>query len=236
MRLLVGVVALALTCGTATARADAPPLRHLVYAFTYQSRQQGAAPHAPGSATDSRYNPNLDDQGTITVDVLREAPDRGLVVVVSEQGKYRKAPPATCAVYSDTTTACDQSKTTNAEEYTVLRFLGANFFDPNRLDSKQHWSISQRTSGTTVKADYTVSGTENGTTKIDETRQVTDTSQGPIVVEMQTAIAYNENRVLPTAIEESAIEYQHVDVVGVTSISYRLTFNLVSDSMFPAGH
>jgi hypothetical protein len=231
MRFLAGLAALAFTCSIAAAHADAPPLRHLVYVFTYESRQQGAAPHAPGSAPDSRYNPNLDDQGTITVDVQREAPDRGLVVLVSEQGKYRSASMTTCAVYGDTAVACDQGKAMNAEEYTVLRFLGPNFFDPTRLDSNQHWSISQRKSGTTVKADYTVTKAENGTMKIDETRQVTDTSQGPIVVEMQTKIDYNANRLLPTAIEEGATEYQHVDVVGVTSITYQMTFKLVSDSM-----
>ena len=116
--------------------ADAPPLRHLVYSFTYGSRQHGAVSNDPGTSGASSYTGKLDDRGTMTVDVLREAPDRGLVLVVSEQGEgARRSAAATCAVYGNTTVICDKSKPMNSEEFTLLRFLGVNFFDPTLLDT-----------------------------------------------------------------------------------------------------
>jgi len=225
-------VAVAIVLVTAVARADSPPLRHLVYSFTYEQRQHGSVTSETGSSGARSYNGNLDDQGTMTVDVLREAQDRGLVVVVGEQGEYtRRSAAATCAVYGNTTVVCDPSKAVNPEELTLLRFLGANFFDPNLLDANQHWAISFTQGRTKVNADYTVRSNDSGVMKIDETRHVEDTSQGSITVDTQTKIDYNANRLLPTAIDEYATEEQHSGVVGVSSTTYQTTFSLVSDSM-----
>ncbi|HYL26906.1 MAG TPA: hypothetical protein VEW74_03665 [Candidatus Nitrosotalea sp.] len=168
----------------------------------------------------------------MTVNVLREAPDHGLVVVVSEQGTYtRRASPATCAVYGNTIVICDPGKQLNGEEYTLLRFLGANFFDPNLLDTKQHWTISQTKGKTSVTADYTVASNANGTLKIDEARHVVDTSGGSITVDSQTKLEYVVDRLLPTAIDEYAIEEQHSGIVGISKTTYQTTLDLVSDSM-----
>ena len=68
MRYVLGAVfALAVAASAAGARADAPPLRHLVYSFTYESRQHGDVPNEPGSSGARTYNGKLDDQGTMTV-------------------------------------------------------------------------------------------------------------------------------------------------------------------------
>lgn len=231
MRSIIGAV-LAIACVVAAARADTPPLRHLVYSFTYESRQSGTVSNDPGSTGNRTYNGKLDDTGTMTVDVLREAPDRGLVVVISEQGQYtRRAPAATCAVYGNTTVVCDPSKAMNAEEYTLLRFLGANFFDPNMVDSKRHWSVANRQGGTSMTADYTIESSNNGVMKIDETRHVEDTAHGSITVDTQTKLDYNDNRLLPTAVDEYATEDQHSGVIGVSTTTYQTTLKLVSDSM-----
>jgi hypothetical protein len=216
----------------AVARADTPPLRHLVYAFTYEAYQNGTVTSEAGSTGNRSYSNKLDDKGTMTVDVLREAPDRGLLVVVSQQGTYtRRAPASTCAVYGNTTVVCDPGKQVNGEEYTLLRFLGANFFDPNMLGAKQHWSVSQSKGKTTVTADYTVTSDVNGILKIDETRHVENTSIGSITVESQTKLVYAANRLLPTSIDEYATEEQHSGVIGISTTTYQTTLNLVSDSM-----
>lgn len=233
-RLSIVLASLSLTAGfTATvARADTPPLRHLVYSFTYESNQNGTVTSEPGSTGNRSYSNKLDDKGTITVDVLREAPDRGLLVVVSEQGTYtRRAPAAACAVYGNTTVVCDPSKQVNGEEYTLLRFLGANFFDPNTLDAKQHWSISQSKGKTTVTAGYTVTSDVNGILKIDENRHVEDTSTGSITVDSQTKLEYAASRLLPTSIDEYTTEEQHSGMIGISTTTYQTTLNLVSDSM-----
>jgi hypothetical protein len=232
--LLIVLALLSLIAGSvaAVARADTPPLRHLVYSFTYEALQNGTVTSETGSSGNRAYSNKIDDRGTMTVDVLREAPDRGLVVVVSEQGTYtRRAPAAMCAVYGNTTVACDPSKLVNGEEYTLLRFLGANFFDPTALDAKQHWSVSQSKGKTTVRADYTVTSNANGILKIDETRHVEDTSTGSITVDSQTKLEYATAALLPTSIEEYATEEQHSGLIGISTTTYQTTLNLVSDSM-----
>ncbi|HEY2473568.1 MAG TPA: hypothetical protein VGI19_02085 [Candidatus Cybelea sp.] len=233
MRFPRGVVfALAFVSSAAAVRADAPPLRHLVYSFTWESSQNGQVTSEPGTSGARTYSGKLDDQGTMTVDVLREAPDRGLVVVVSEQGQYtRRADPATCAVYGSTTVVCEPKKIVNAEELTLLRFLGPTFFDPNGLDAKQSWAVADKKGGTSMTASYNVVSNNNGVMKIDETRHVESTAQGSITVNTQTKIDYDFNRLLPTTIDEYATEDQHSGVIGISSTTYQTTFNLVSDSM-----
>ncbi len=227
----MALVAIASTA--AAARADAPPLRHLVYSFSYEQRQEGAVTSEAGSSGNRTYAGRLDDQGTMTVDVLREAPDRGLVVVVSEQGEYtRRASPATCAVYGNTMVVCDPSKAMNAEELTLLRFLGANFYDPNLVDPKQHWSVAQSKAGTTVTADYVIESDDGGVMKIGETRHVESTVQGSATINTQTKIDYNAGRLLPTAIDEYTTEDQHGGVLGVSMTTYQTTLKLVFDSMW----
>ncbi len=227
-------LSLAAAFAAAVARADAPPLRHLVYSFIYEANQNGAVTSEAGSTGNRSYSTKLDDKGTMTVDVLREAPDRGLVLMIGEQGESsRRAPAATCAVYGNTTVVCDPGKQVNGEEYTLLRFLGANFFDPNMLDAKQHWSVSQSKGNTKVTANYTVTSDANGLLKIDETRHVDDTSTGSITVDSQTKLDYAANRQLPTLIDEYAIEEQHSGLIGISKTTYQTTFTLTSDSMSP---
>lgn len=232
-RLLSALAVLSLTAGfTAVARADAPPLRHLVYSFTYEAYQNGTVTSEAGSTGNRSYSTKLDDHGTMTVDVLREASDRGLVLVVSEQGtSSRRAPAATCAVYGNTTVVCDPGKQVNGEEYTLLRFLGANFFDPNLLDPKQHWSLAQSKGNTKVTADYTVASDVNGLLKIDETRHVEDTSNGSITVDSQTKLEYAADRQLPISIDEYTTEEQHSGLIGISKTTYQTTLTLTSDSM-----
>ena len=97
----------------------------------------------------------MDDKGTMTVHVGKEQ-DGGLVVNISEAGQQtRRAPAATCVVYGNTRVICDPNKTVYTEEYTLLRFLGAKFVDPNQLDANKHWAVTGLSNPSlTVTADY----------------------------------------------------------------------------------
>jgi hypothetical protein len=226
------LVAAALASVAVAARADAPPLRHLVYSFTFESKQNGSVPNDPGSTGATTYTGNLDDTGTITVDVLREAPDRGLVVVVSEHGdNTRTGEATTCAVYGNTNVACDPGKRVNREELTLLRFLGANFLDPARLEGKQQWSVSEKRPGDTMSADYRIDKSDGDVMAIAETRHVEDTSQGVTTFDAETKINYVASRLLPTTIDEYATEQRHAGVNGIYTTVYQTTMKLVSDSM-----
>lgn len=234
MRTFIAIAALGFLSAAVAARAAAPPLRHLVYSFSYESDQRGAVTSEPGTSGARSYSGRLDDVGTITVDVLREAPDRGLVVIVSEEGQAtRRSAPATCAVYGNTTVVCDTAKTLNSEEYTLLRFLGANFYDPNLVDPKQHWSIAQHKRTTNLAADYWIGANDNGVMTISETRHLDDTSQGSITIQTETKLDYNANRLLPTSIDEYSTEQQRSGVAGISTTIYQTTLKLVSDSMSP---
>jgi hypothetical protein len=212
--------------------ADAAPLRHLVYSFTYESKQNGTVPNDPGSTGKRTYSGKLGDRGTITVDVLREAPDRGLVVVVSEQGEdTRSGSSATCAVYGNTQVVCDPSKPTTSEELTLLRFLGANFIDPSAVDSNNHWSVSPVSPGLTTKADYTISSNDGGMMAIAETRHVENGSLGSDITDIQTKLSYNAAMLVPASVEEYATERRNSGIQGISTTVFQTTLSLVTDSM-----
>jgi hypothetical protein len=215
--------------------ADSAPLRHLVYSFTYESNQHGTVPNDPGTSGAHSYNGRLGDRGTITVDVLREAGDRGLVVVVSEQGNdTRSAAPANCAVYGNTQVACDPSKPTNSEELTLLRFLGANFVDPAKVDDKSHWAISVAGGGLVAKADYIITSNTDGMLSITESRRVENGGLGDDTTDVQTKLTYNGRMQVPTSIDEYATERKNSGIQGISTTVFQTTLRLVSDSL--AGH
>lgn len=212
--------------------ADAAPLRHLVYAFTYQATQRGTVTSDPGTSGHRTYSGNLGDHGTITVDILREAADRGLVVVVSEHAiDTRSAEPSNCAVYGSTQVVCDPSKRTNSEELTLLRFLGANFIDPDQVDANNHWSVSPTYPGVTTKADYTITSNDNGLLAITETRHVEDKTLGAVTTDMQTKLSYDGKMSVPLSIEEYATQRMNSGIQGISTTIFQTTLTLSSDSM-----
>jgi len=231
----------------------AAPQRHLVYSFTYgvstdkQVHTSGMATQMTasggnGTATGGSdgaasgmvdYTGGSSDKGTITVDVLHEQPDSGLVVTVSEQGQdTRKADPTTCVVFSDTTLICDPNKRVNAEELTLLRFLGSHFVDPNNLDAKRHWHV-ERDGPITTSSDYTISKNDNGAMTIDEVRIVKENSSKPQTTNINSTIAYDFNKSVPTSINEYLIQRSEQGE-DYNTIKSETTLSLVTDSMSTA--
>lgn len=228
---VVAGVLLALLAATPSPQAP-KPLRHLVYSFTFDSKQSGTVPNDPGTSGARTYNGDVNDTGTITVDVMNEASDRGLVVVVSEQAKNtRSADPATCAVYGNTNVVCEPGKRVNTEEYALLRFLGANFVDPNKVDANGQWSVSENKGSAKMTAQYTINTNDNGALAIGETRHVEDTSQGSTTYDAQTKLNYNGPKQVPTSVDEYATERKNGGVTGISTTVYQTTLSLTSDSL-----
>lgn len=140
----------ALAIVTNASPSPGAPVRHLVYSLTWgattdlETHTSGFAdetgamksPGAPSGIASSTAG--TQDQGTITVDVEREQPDRGLVVDISEQANGRRsAPSATCVVFGNTHIICDPNKKINAEELTLLTLprLELRGCDPARLQT-----------------------------------------------------------------------------------------------------
>jgi hypothetical protein len=254
--LIAACVAAATFCSPAAARADAPaspapaasaPLRHLVYSFQYGSTQSISARDnsetpmqadvdtgqlVAGASGVSHYGGSLGDKGTMTVDVLAERPDKGLVVSISEQGEVtRKAPPATCIVYGDTRVMCDPNKTVNPEEYTLMRFLASNFIDPDKVDANQHWEVAQTSGNFTSKADYTIKSIQDGMMAIDETRSIKTTGNSRQTTDVQSKITYNGPLLVPTSIDEYVTQRLEGGVSGNATTIYQTLLKLQSDSM-----
>lgn len=246
MQLLVAVGIVALSCAPIAARADTT-MGRLVYSFTYGSNDNTTARDSSSGdeAVDSQggtysgvsngmsqYSGSLDDKGTMVVDILRQQPDGALVVMISEQGEnVRRAPPAECVVYGNTNVICDPNKTVYSEEYTLLRFLGGNFVDPNSLDSKGHWQIVQDSPSLDVKADYTINGNANGVMQIGETRSIRYPKGGSLTTDIQSKIGYDIKRSVPISVDEYVTQRHDNGVVGTSTTIYQTTLNLVSDTM-----
>lgn len=229
----------------AAALADGTPMRHLVYSFTYGANQSVAVRDSSQPAEtlgqgqgsgESHYGGTLGDKGTMVVDVLREQPDKGLVVVISENAEStRKAPPATCVVYGNTEVICDPNKTVNPEEYTLLRFLASNFLDPNILDANKHWGYDSVTGGLALKADYVIEHSDGTLMTIGETRSIKRPGTEGMTTTVQSKISYDFGRLLPTSIDEYATERAEQGVGGSATTIYQTDLKLVSDSMAKGG-
>lgn len=234
------------TCSTAVpALADAPPIRHLVYSFTYGSTQSvnsrdGSSYHTdpngnimPNAGSGiSDYNGALGDKGTMVVDVMREQPDKGLIVVIAENGEAtRKAPPATCVVYANTEVICDPNKTVNPEEYTLLRFMAQNFVDPNVLDANKHWGYDTVEGGEALKSDYTIVHTNGTLMTIDEVRSIKREGTQGQTTNVQSKIAYDFGHAVPETIDEYVTQRSEQGVRGNATTIYQTDLKLVSDSL-----
>lgn len=197
------------------ATAQAPkPLRQLVYAFTWGTstdlQMQNSGMTESGGTTSSGmsdFGGSNQDKGTIAVDVLREQPDRGLVVSVSEAAQgTRSAPPATCVVYGSTNVLCDPRGKVNAEELTLVRLLAPTFVDPAQIDSRQHWRVQQNAPGFSTVSDFTISENANGQLKIVETRTISGKGAEPYKSDVTSAIGYDLPREVPTSIVEDSTQ------------------------------
>lgn len=224
----------------ASSMTGSPALRHLVYSFTY-GVQGNLSVHqeigaldttASGNAGEHDYNGSMQDKGTISVDVMREQPDTGLIVTISEQAtETRKAGAATCVVYGTTNIICDPNATVNSEELTLLRFLGRNFVDPNKLDEKGHWRFDESNAASAITADYSVTPGKNGILSIQEARVVKDLGGRPATTDVTTQIVYDMNRQVPTSVQEYTVRRDTSSTTGLMKTTIQTTLSLVSDSM-----
>ena len=217
----------------------------LVYNFTYSSNQNVTARDSSTSvesvATDalaggtngiSHYNGSLTDKGTMTVQVIGKQQDGGLIVAISETGQQtRRAPPATCVVYGNTRVICDPNKTVYSEEYTLLRFLGLNFVDPNNIDAKRHWQITQDSPNLNITADYVIGPTNTSDVQVSEARKIRQSGGGSLTTDVQTKIGYDMSRTVPTTVDEYVTQRHDNGVAGTSTTIYQTTLQLVSDTI-----
>jgi hypothetical protein len=247
MKIAISGAALALAaslCAPAVAQTNPAPMRHLVYSFTYgatssvTTRDSGFNDANGSSAGNGResYTDQSGDNGTITVDVMREEQDSGLVLTVSESGSNaaRSAKPAECVAYSTGVAICDPNATINPEEYTVIRLLGAQFVNPSLLDAKSHWQISTRGQQFNTTSDYTIVKNAGGIMQINEIRKLTYQGTRTGSASVTNTIVYDFNRQVPTSIAEVTSDHGAHPGSNDADTTVTVDATLISDSMASA--
>jgi hypothetical protein len=214
--------------------------RHLVYAFTWGTQSDlqvhssgvDSGPGASGGSGMTDFTGGLGDQGTITVDVLSEQPDKGLVIKVSEQAqRTRSAAAATCVVYATTGVICDPNASVNPEEMALIRFLAPNFVDPGSIDAKRHWHVQDATPEYSLKADYTIGKNAGGLMTIGEERQIKELQPNVATTSVTTTIGYDFSRTIPTAIDEYSIQRSQGGSGQYQTVKTQTVLQLKSDSL-----
>lgn len=215
------------------------PQRHLVYSVSYGATSSmtthnsgfSGAGGGGGSGVETTQG-HTGANGTITIDVLREQPDKGLVLTVAESAdnNEHRTHATTCVVYGNTTAICDPNGTVEPEALELLRVLGTNFVDPSLVDAKQHWQFSNAGPDASTVSNFTITKNAAGVMSISEDRQITYSGSRRGSAQGSTSISYDFNRTLPTAV--------HSQVTGRVQAGsdYRdvktdVTLTLVSDSM-----
>jgi len=242
--LLVGAVLFSIPVSALT--QSVRPVRHLVYSFTWgattdlEMHTAGFAdngdtmrsPGAPSGMSDSTAE--TQDKGTITVDVIREQPDRGLIVSVSEQAQgSRSMPAATCVVFGNTNLICDRNARLKPEELELVRLLGPTFIDPTQIDEKQHWQVRQNTPNYDTVSDFTIASNADGVLKVVESRTIKGTTARPYTRNVTATIGYNFNKTVPTSVTEDTTERSE-GTNQYQTIKSQTTLELETDSLAAA--
>ncbi len=238
------IVSLALlgACVSAPALADqAAPVRTLTFSFTYALSKStevhnsgfsgnGLGGAGGGSGVDS-YTHNTGDSGTISVVVQREEADKGLVLAITEHANNGHSTKATtCVTYGTGTVICDPNATVHPEEYTIMRFLGANFVDPALIDANRHWKVASNGAGFSASSDYTLGKPNGDAMPISETRTVT--YQGGVTghADVTSSIVYDIAKQVPLSIEETTMNHSSSGSQD-SDQTVEVTAKLIADSM-----
>ncbi|MBV8246363.1 MAG: hypothetical protein JOZ38_10610 [Candidatus Eremiobacteraeota bacterium] len=226
-----------------TLLADLAPLRHVVYAFTV-SIQSERTVHASGLSSGdpgsgqlpsgiATFNGAVSDRGTITVDVLQAAGDGGLVVRVSEDAREeRTAKAADCAVYGERAQAlCGSDQKVNDEELDLLQSIGRFFFQPERLDEKQHWRVDVTSGPYSDAADFSVQSRQGDVMQIGLERVGKAAGAQPYTNVSDGTITYDSALSIPTKIVEHTVTRSHVGMGQDDKVDTYVTLLLQADSM-----
>ena len=192
---------------------------------------------------------NVHRTGTITVDVLRRQPDRGLVVSVKEQvesknpagacGNFGESttncraigsasqalPSMTCIIYGDTSLICDPPQSLTSEEYALLNVLGSDFVDASKIDQQGRWTIDLETAAMTKTANYQERAASSGLLTIDGTVSITQ-KKVKDTANVTYSIGYDLANARPTSVDEHAIE-KRGDGEGLITATSHVTLTFV---------
>jgi hypothetical protein len=226
----------ALTANAALADGE-KPIRQLTYKFDI-TLSTDATIHDSGIgggpiSGSSDYRGGTTDEGTISVDVMQVQPDQGLVVQIAEQARNRRdATPTMCVIYGTGMNICDQSHgQLNAEEMTLLRFLGRNFVNRSEIDAKNHWRYSTNTPQADETNDYTIANSRGETLDINYQRVLKVSGAGGFDATTDGSLTYNEKLSVPLSIKEQTTSRKNTGMGNYTTSRQDLSFTLNQDSM-----
>ena len=232
------VLALVLGCSGIAVAAQAvatKPIRHLVYGFTL-SIASDLTLHDSGFSSGTGITDDLasaDDQGTITVNVLQVAADGGLVVNVSEHARNtRSAKPALCAVYGDGGALCAAGAKVNAEEFALLRLVGA-LAPASSEFTHRHWQEIATGPGFKETSDFTVTKNAGGMLTVALQRVATATGVHGFTAATTGTIYYNLPLTVPTTLDQTTVTRSQRGMGREDTVTTQMSLRLNTDSMQP---
>lgn len=221
-----------LTIGPSVTHAD--PIRTMTYHFDMDGRGFGGAAGLGdhGTVLQNGAFGTVARSGKITVAVQQATPDGGLVVDLTEMVDRTDKPLQTirCAVYGATSDfVCSQDVPVTNEENVLLAYLGRQFFDPSKLDDKNHWRSEPKIKpvSAVIYNDYTVSKVDGKVLTIAIDREERDAGDR---VSTSGTLVYDAGMDLPDSVKLSVTASGSG---GQGDMNVKL--DLLSDSMAKTG-
>ena len=234
--------ALLLVTATAVQAGDAKPLRTLVYAVSFTARNSAEEKTSGflggdqgsikvGSATVKRAS-NVDDSGTLTVDVVAATLDGALAVDASFAGKTTNQPPVRVAIFSDGRITFDPRYELAPQTTRLLPLLARGFIADRDVSPGSSWQVA---------APPPLRGTMTYVVRALRAEQATLSIEGDLALvgpqgydEHDSGTAtYATDRLCPLTYDLTARSRHQTTTEQYVTTSAHLTASLVSDTFAP---
>lgn len=172
VRLTAAAAALLLAGASSVAQAADKPLRTLAFDVGYSvssSSERNENGITAGGGSGGAFN--VDDAGTMTIDVVAVTADGGLVVDTSYAGKVTQQGPIRVAVYSDGRLGFDPKKGPCPQALYVLPMLARKLFGERDIEKGSTWSTKIDSPAATTT--YRVTNVEDAIATLNVERDLT---------------------------------------------------------------
>jgi hypothetical protein len=234
------LLGLAITAVAPAAAAEPrAPLRTLVYTIAYSTQARNEERTSGFTSTGNAVpmgNASIDrtadvnDDGTLTIDVVAATNDGGLVVDAAFAGKTTTQPGMRVAIFSDGRLSYDPRQTLSAEAARVLPLLARGLIAGRDISPGSTWSASAPFGSSRGTMTYRVKHVEGE--RVDLTIQGTITVPGPRGFSEvdEGSTTYATDRLCPIAYELDAHSRHQPSAEQYVTESAHLSARLVSDS------
>ena len=242
-RSLLAVAALVLTAIAPVVGAEAPkPIRTLVYAVAYAARTRneehtsGFTGKAGGPATISEGNAavervaDVNDDGTLTIDVIAATPDGGLVVDATFAGKATNQPSIRVAIFPDGRLSYDPRAPLSVEATHVLPLLARGIIAGRDVSPGASWTTAVPSPSARGGTVYRVTHVEGDRADLAIESDITESGPRGFSERGRGTATYAMDRLCPVLYELQAQSRHQPTADQYVTATAHLTAKLVSDT------